>query len=307
MHLGTLTLPKSEWRSLAALLESRLAGQISLLEDEFPAIADAANKAFDHYRFAQSQRKERTQKSNPQIVPVDMESISTCFSRSLGPELVAGTMWDRLGFDEVLSNCGLDRRQICLAKVSIIGRLIQSGSDYKTWQWLQKMTALLEMLQVNLAAKGVNPFYAIADELYAQKAKLERALRNREVSLFSFKTTLFLYDLTNTYFEGSCKSNDLAKRGKSKEKRSDCPLVTMALVVDQLGFPVLSQIYHGKQSEPKTLKEILDECSRTLYLATEGMHCQRISIPGTNVCLSMYSSRWIRSSKSRPLMENSRA
>jgi len=59
MHLGTLSLPRSEWRKLAALLESRLAGQISLFEEEFPAIAEAADKAFEHYKFVQARRKER--------------------------------------------------------------------------------------------------------------------------------------------------------------------------------------------------------------------------------------------------------
>lgn len=68
---------------------------------------------------------------------------------------------------------------------------------------------------------------------------------------------MFLYDLTNTYFEGSAFNNELANRGKSKEKRSDCPLVTLALVVDDAGFPIFSQIYGGNQSEPETLEDIL--------------------------------------------------
>lgn len=59
------------------------------------------------------------------------------------------------------------------------------------------------------------------------------------------------------YFEGRCLDNKLARRGKSKEKRSDCPLVTLALVVDARGFPVFSQIYEGNQAEPETLKDIL--------------------------------------------------
>ena len=65
------------------------------------------------------------------------------------------------------------------------------------------------------------------------------------------------YDLTNTYFEGRAFNNELANRGKSKEKRSDCPLVTLALVVDDAGFPIFSQIYGGSQSEPETLEDIL--------------------------------------------------
>jgi len=260
MHLGTLSLPRSEWRKLAALLESRLAGQISLFEEEFPAIAEAADHAFEHYKFVQARRKERaSQKENREIVPVDLQSVTTGYSRSLGPELVANTFWERLGFDQILASGGFDQKQLALAKAVIIGRLVAPASDRRTWRWFRRGTALAEILPVDLTAAGKDAFYEIADTLYAKKDLLEKALRDREMTLFSVKTTLFLYDLTNTYFEGSCRKNILARRGKSKEKRSDCPLVTLALVVDQLGFPVFCQIYGGKQSEPKTLEEILDE------------------------------------------------
>ena len=66
-----------------------------------------------------------------------------------------------------------------------------------------------------------------------------------------------LYDLTNTYFEGEGKANSHAARGHSKEKRSDCPLVTLGLVLDSSGFPRHSQVYEGNVSEPKTLAEML--------------------------------------------------
>ena len=76
---------------------------------------------------------------------------------------------------------------------------------------------------------------------------------------------MFLYDLTNTYFEGGASKNTSAKCGHSKEKRSDCPLVTLALVVAYRGFPIFSQIYKGNQSEPETLEEIL----KRLYVEDE--------------------------------------
>lgn len=259
MHLGALSLPRSEWRKLAALLESRLAGQLTLFEEDLPEIAEAADKAFEHYKFVQTRRKERVaQKENREIVPVDLQSITTGYSRSLGPELVANTFWERLGFDQILISGGFDQKQLALAKAVIIGRLVAPASDHRTWRWFRQGTALAEILPVDLTS-GKDAFYEITDALYAKKDLLEKALRDREVTLFSVKTTLFLYDLTNTYFEGNCRKNMLAKRGKSKEKRSDCPLVTLAMVVDQLGFPVFCQIYGGKQSEPKTLEEILNE------------------------------------------------
>jgi len=94
--------------------------------------------------------------------------------------------------------------------------------------------------------------------LLTSKEYIEKALVEVEGNIFNCRFTLFLYDLTNTYFEGQCKGNDLAKRGKSKEKRNDCLQVTLALLVDQRGFPIFSQIYEGGQSECETLEQVLN-------------------------------------------------
>jgi transposase len=73
--------------------------------------------------------------------------------------------------------------------------------------------------------------------------------------------TITLYDLTNTFFEGTAKANAKANRGHSKEKRSDCPLVTLALVLDGQGFPKRSETFEGNVSEPKTLAAMLARLS----------------------------------------------
>jgi len=64
--------------------------------------------------------------------------------------------------------------------------------------------------------------------------------------------------LTNTYSEDCCATNPNAHFGRSKEKRSDCPLVTLGLVLDGDGFPLGSQIFPGNASEPATLARMLD-------------------------------------------------
>ena len=121
------------------------------------------------------------------------------------------------------------------------------------------------MLEVDLSAMGENAIYEIGDTLLTHKKQLENELRKQEETLFPQEHALLLYDLTNTYFEGGASKNTSAARGHSKEKRSDCPLVTLALVVDNRGFPIFSQIYKGNQSEPETLKEIL----KRLYVEDE--------------------------------------
>ncbi|MEQ6391347.1 IS1634 family transposase [Bacillaceae bacterium S4-13-58] len=258
MQLGTLTLPKSEWKKLAAALEGRLAGQTTLFEED-QAIADAAEQAMANFSFTQQKshaKEERQEKGT--LVSVDLASITTAESRSLGPELVGHSLWNRLELNEILSACGFNSAQQALAEAVVVGRLVEPSSDLASWRWLRERTALIELLPVDLSAVGKDAVYEIADELFVKKDAIERGLRNKEMTLFPRKNQVFLFDLTNTYFEGSAQKNELAHRGRSKEKRSDCPLVTLALVVDEAGFPILSQIYGGNQSEPETLEDILE-------------------------------------------------
>jgi len=91
-----------------------------------------------------------------------------------------------------------------------------------------------------------------------------------------FDEVITLYALTNTYFEGTARSNAKAALGNSKEKRSDCPLVTLALVLDGSGFPRRSEVFAGNASEPHTLAEMVGalqdkEASRAPTVVLESM------------------------------------
>lgn len=271
MHLGTLELPKSLWPKLAKVLEARLAGQASLFEHNGP-VAMAADLAMEHFQFVKRKEKETSiRHSERELLTVDTKTVNTSTFRSLGPELVAHTFWQRLGFDELLENCGLNVNEQALAKAIIVGRLIKPASEHSTWKWLRKQTALLELLPNDLGTIGKDPLYEIGDCLLLHKEALEKGLRERETELFPQERTLFLYDLTNTYFEGSAKKNTIAHRGNSKEKRTDCPLVVLALVVDSQGMPIFSQIHKGNQSEPETLESVLERLyngEQTLFKET---------------------------------------
>ena len=101
-------------------------------------------------------------------------------------------------------------------------------------------------------------FYEIGDMLYENKDQIEAFLFQKQQNLFPpGDHTILLYDLTNTYMEGSCLSNKLAAREHCKSKRSDCPLITLSLVVRNDGTPVTSHIYKGNQSEPETMRDML--------------------------------------------------
>ena len=101
--------------------------------------------------------------------------------------------------------------------------------------------------------------YRAGDSLFECKDSLESHLAREEKELFSLPERMCLFDLTNTYFEGRASGNPNAQRGRSKEKRSDCKLLTLALVVDEHGFAKYSQLYPGNQAECKTLAQIIEK------------------------------------------------
>ena len=90
------------------------------------------------------------------------------------------------------------------------------------------------------------------------QGEIEERLYRRQRDLFSLEDAVFLYDLTNTYFEGVCAGNPKAEYSKNqKEKRSDCPQVVVALVLDGDGFIRRHRMFGGKMSDAKSLKEII--------------------------------------------------
>ena len=101
---------------------------------------------------------------------------------------------------------------------------------------------------------GLDNLYQVSDLLWKHREAIETHLYQQERDLFSLKETITLYDLTNTFFEGEAKANPKAKRGRSKEKRSDCPLVTLGLVLDGSGFPRKAGYSPAMPVSPKRCK-----------------------------------------------------
>ena len=126
--------------------------------------------------------------------------------------------------------------------------MVEPASELATHQWLQQRSGLGELLGTDFGKMELKQLYRASDKLYANKQALEMHCYQQARDLFAFDEVITLYDLTNTYFEGSGKGNANAAFGRSKEKRSDCPLVTLALVLDGSGFVKRSKIFPGKDS-----------------------------------------------------------
>ena len=86
-------------------------------------------------------------------------------------------------------------------------------------------------------------------------------LSKRTNELFDLEDKIILYDLTNTYFEGRMQNSEIAKFGRSKEKRSDAKIVVLAVVVNREGFLKYSNIFEGNMTDCKTLETMINTLS----------------------------------------------
>jgi hypothetical protein len=174
----------------------------------------------------------------------------------VGVEQVGLWAMAQLGFVEKLKALGLSAVQAAAVMGNVIGRMAAPTSELGTFGWLCAKSALGELL-VDFEAMSLMSLYRASDALVKHREAIEAHLFGRICDLFSLEQTVTLYDLTNTYFEGRCAGNSKAALGHSKEKRTDAPLVTLALVLDASGFIHRSRLFQGNISEPKTLEEML--------------------------------------------------
>ena len=189
---------------------------------------------------------------------VDIHRVDAIEARSIGAETLALHAVEQLQLPQKLTALGFNGVDRAAALGSIIGRMVSPGSELHTHEWLQSCTALGELLDHDFGSTSLSRLYRVSDQLLKHQAALESFLADQEQSLLDLNRRIVLYDLTNTYFEGQCASNPKAQFGRSKEKRSDCPLVTLGLVLDGDGFPLGSQVFPGNASEPATLKTMLE-------------------------------------------------
>ena len=145
-------------------------------------------------------------------------------------------------FERCRRDSAFNGRQCAAAVGSIIGRMAAPGSERATYRWLQQRSALGELLEVDFESMGMMQLYRVSDLLDAARKAIENHLFNKVTDLFGLGVTVTLYDLSNTYFEGVAAAQPLAQHGHSKEKRSDCPLLTLGLVVDGSGFVRRSEV-----------------------------------------------------------------
>jgi len=188
---------------------------------------------------------------------VDIDSLQVTQPRSVGVEHVALHAVSQLGLTTKLAALGINGAMRAAILGNLIGRMAHPASELATWDWLQTHSALGELIDVDYSGMSHMRLYRASDALMRHRAAIEEHLFGTIQTLFGLEETVTLYDLTNTYFEGEAAANPKARHGRSKEKRSDCPLVTLGLVLDGSGFVRRSRTFAGNVSEGTTLEIML--------------------------------------------------
>ncbi|MBM3120257.1 MAG: IS1634 family transposase [Chloroflexi bacterium] len=260
-----IPIPEPQWKRLADTMDAILNfEQVIFVDNSICSLAEY------YCTLIRARHPEFNSKGNVLARHDDSDdlvyksSIRVFDDRSFGPEYVAHWMYERLKLDDLFKRLGYSPRQRMLISLSIIGRLVNPGSENSMRRWAKDLSAIDGLIGCDLSNLGHNSLYRISDTIYQHKNDIEVHLCECEREVFNLQESLCIYDLTNTFFEGTAASISKARFGRSKEKRSDCRLISLGMVVDEQGFCKKSNILEGAVSEPHTLKEMIDSLSSTM-------------------------------------------
>lgn len=255
--LGSLEpAPREQWLALAQRIEGALSGQLPLPPGDPRATAIARQV---------SARGARTRSPRapaaPELIAIDPARVTVEEAREVGPVHVGHQMWRELELEQILARAGLSKRACVLTEAMVLNRLIAPRSEHAMPDWMRRC-ALEEVLHSDFSALSEAALYRNLDKLHPHREQIEAALAAREQTLFNLDDTLFLYDLTSTYFEGLAERNSQARRGYSRDQRPDCKQVVVGLVLNGDGFPKAHEIFAGNRNDSTTLDEMLDALER---------------------------------------------
>lgn len=169
-----------------------------------------------------------------------------------------------------------------MAMVLVLMRLVDHSSELRIAQHLFERTALGDLLGVPWEKVNDDRLYRALDRVLPHKGALEKHLQERLGRLFDLEYDLLLYDITSTYFEGECENNEQARFGYSRDKRSDCKQVLIALVVSREGMPLGYEQFAGNRADASTVREMVEKIeaqygqAERIWVMDRGMVSEKI-------------------------------
>jgi transposase len=190
---------------------------------------------------------------------VKVDTIKHKEAREIGTEWICANSWNNLKLTELFEGLGWEEQTIQLAMTQIISRAVYPGSELATSRWIKDNSAICDITGYDIKKITKDKLYQSALDLYKHKDLIEKHLSTKTNELFDLEDRIMLYDLTNTYFEGSKRKSELAKFGRSKEKRNDAKLVVLAMVINVEGFIKYSAIHQGNYADTSDITNLLNK------------------------------------------------
>jgi transposase len=229
------------------------------------------------------------------VVRVRLSELRLCRPRQWGACWLVVKLWRELELDRFwgkrLSPSRKGTRWDQVLLVLVVYRLIAPGSEWRLHREWFGRTALADLLGADFNLAESHKLYACHDLLPEHKQALFDHLVGRWRDLFNASFEVLLYDLTSTYFESDPPQDENDKRrfGYSRDKRSDCVQVVIALIVTPQGFPLAYEVLAGNTLDKTTLREFLQKIE-TQYGKAERIWLMDRGIPTEAVLQEMRHS-----------------
>lgn len=195
------------------------------------------------------------------VIQVRLSGLRLCRPRQWGACWLMCELWAQLGLDDFwqprLAPSRKGTRWLNVLKTLVCYRLIDPGSEWRLHRHWFDHSAIGDLLGEDCTVAHSHTLYRCLDKLLAHKQALFSFLQERWVVLFGVRFDVLLYDLTSTYFESEPPEAGKRRFGYSRDKRSDCVQVVIALIVTPDGFPLAYEVLAGNTSDKSTLTDFL--------------------------------------------------
>jgi hypothetical protein len=227
------------------------------------------------------------------VVSIRLSAMRLRRPRQWGACWLAMVLWDQLRMDDFWRPALPPSREgtdwLNVLKTLVAYRLISPGSEWRLHRHWFEHSAMGKLLGEDAGLAQPNNLYRCLDLLVAHKPALFRFLRERWKDLFQADFEVLLYDLTSTYFECDPPESGKRKFGYSRDKRSDCVQVVIALIVTPDGLPLAYEVMDGNTSDKTTLRAFLTKIE-TQYGSAKRTWVMDRGIPTEDVLAEMRGS-----------------
>ena len=202
-----------------------------------------------------------TLSDDPNIVQIRLDSVNWTNPRRFGDVWLGLWLWKFLHLDEIVDRHVPQGKETVrpsdVAAIEVINRLCGPCSEFALAEHWYRSTGLEDLLGIPDSAVTKDRLYRTLDRLLKAQEAIEDDLKEQLGNLFQLDYDLLLYDLTSTYFEGLAEENELAQRGYSRDHRSDCKQIVVALIVTRDGFPLAHLTLAGNTQDLQTVETIV--------------------------------------------------